>query len=129
MDAGAGHQRQPGHRPTRSVCCPAPFRCEPFPSPLFSAGEYRRAPLVILDDRSYNAFALRRMPHRPGLILALADPGDDTAQPRAAAIGAEGVLRAGQGLAWLHLRLRLRLRLRLHEATGCRYVRWEDALP
>ncbi|MEU0047276.1 hypothetical protein [Streptomyces werraensis] len=98
--------------------CPVPLRR--LPSPLFSAEEYRLAPLVILDDRNYPAFTLRHMPRRPGLILTLADPGDDTVHPRAAAIGAEAVLHAGQDLAWLHLRL--------HEATACHYAHWEELL-
>ncbi|MGP4084266.1 hypothetical protein [Streptomyces sp. KR55] len=74
---------------------------------------------MLLDDRSYTNFTLRHMPHRPGLIVAAADP-NATAYPRAAAIGAEAVLRAGQDLSWLHLRL--------HAATDCRYARWEALL-
>jgi hypothetical protein len=81
---------------------------------------------VLLDDRSHTDFTLRHMPHRPGRMVTMTDPGDDTTYPRAAAIGAEAVLRAGQDLAWLHLRLRLRLRL--HDATNCRYARWEALL-
>jgi hypothetical protein len=98
--------------------CPVPLLY--LPSPLFSAEEYQRAPLVLLDDSSYTAFTLRHVPHRPGLILVLADPDDPSVYPRAAAIGAETVLRAGDGQSWLHLRL--------HDATGCRYLRWEELL-
>ncbi|OIJ93222.1 hypothetical protein BIV25_25920 [Streptomyces sp. MUSC 14] len=98
--------------------CPVP-RLQ-LPSPLFNSAEYQRAPLVLLDDRSHTDFTLRHMPHRPGLIVVLADPDDATVYPRAAALGAEAVIRAGEGLGWLHLRL--------HDATGCRYVRWEVLL-
>ncbi|MFC9932331.1 hypothetical protein [Streptomyces sp. NPDC127190] len=98
--------------------CPVPLKH--LPSALFTAQEYQSAPLVLLDDRSYTNFTLRHMRHRPGLIVAAADPDDGTAYPRAAAIGAEAVLRAGQGLAWLHLRL--------HAATDCRYAPWEALL-
>ncbi|MEU0853345.1 hypothetical protein ABZ387_36305 [Streptomyces flaveolus] len=104
--------------PVGLLPCMVPLRR--LPSPLFSAEEYRLAPLVILDYRSYSAFRLRHMPHRPGLVLALADTDDDTVYPRAAAIGAEAVIRTGQDLSWLHLRL--------HEATGCHYANWEDLL-
>ncbi|MGW4951476.1 hypothetical protein [Streptomyces parvulus] len=92
-----------------------------LPSPMFSAAEYERAPLVLLDDRSYAGFALRHMPHRRGLIIVLADPDDGTIYPRAAFIGAEAVIRAGDNLSWLHLRL--------HDATDCRHARWEALLP
>ncbi|MDT0392921.1 hypothetical protein [Streptomyces dubilierae] len=109
---------RPDEDPLGLLPCAVPLRR--LPSPLFSAEEYRLAPLVILDDRSYSAFTLRHMPRRSGLILALADPGDETVHPRAAAIAAEAVLHTGQGLAWLHLRL--------HDATGCHYARWEDLL-
>ncbi|MFF6953808.1 hypothetical protein ACFZAD_34875 [Streptomyces iakyrus] len=90
-----------------------------LPSPLFSAEEYLRAPLVLLllDDRSYTGFTLRHVPHRRGLIVVLVDPDDGTIYPRAAAIGAEAVIRAGDNLSWLHLRL--------HDATDCRYAHWE----
>ncbi|MET7693851.1 hypothetical protein ABZT06_38800 [Streptomyces sp. NPDC005483] len=91
-----------------------------LPSPLFSAEEYQRAPLVLLDDRSYTAFTHRHVPRRPGLIVVLADPDDGTISPRAAAIGAEAVIRAGESLNWLHLRL--------HDATDCRYAHWESLL-
>ncbi|MGV9897279.1 hypothetical protein [Streptomyces tendae] len=91
-----------------------------LPSPLFSAEEYQRAPLVLLDDRSYTDFTLRHAPHRPGLIVVLVDPDDGSIYPRAAAIGAEAVIRAGDNLNWLHLRL--------HDATGCRYAHWEALL-
>ncbi|MEV7892217.1 hypothetical protein ACWD3I_48720 [Streptomyces sp. NPDC002817] len=91
-----------------------------LPSPLFSAEEYQRAPLVLLDDRSYSAFTLRHLPHRRGLIVVLVDPDDATIYPRAVAIGAEAVIRAGDNLNWLHLRL--------HDATGCRYAHWEALL-
>jgi hypothetical protein len=87
---------------------------------LFSAKEYQRAPLVLLDDRSYTDFTLRHVPHRPGLIVVLVDPDDATVYPRAAAIGAEAVIRAGENLSWLHLRL--------HDATNCRYAHWEALL-
>ncbi|MGW5636309.1 hypothetical protein [Streptomyces sp. NPDC003832] len=99
--------------------CPVPLKH--LPSPLFTSAEFQSAPLVLLDDRSYTSFTLRYMPHRPGLIVAAVDPDDGTAYPRAAAIGAEAVLRAGQNLAWLHLRL--------HAATECRYAPWEALLP
>ncbi|MFI9825264.1 hypothetical protein ACIHFC_33225 [Streptomyces sp. NPDC052013] len=92
--------------------CPVP-RLH-LPSPLFSAEEYQRAPLVLLDDRSYTGFTLRHAPHRPGLIVVLAAPDDTSVYPRAAAIGAEAVIRAGDDLSWLLLRL--------HDATGCRYA-------
>lgn len=82
-----------------------------LPSPLFGAEEYLRAPLVLLDDRSYTGFTLRHVPHRRGLIVVLVDPDDGTIYPRAAAIGAEAVIRAGDNLNWLHLRL--------HDATVC----------
>jgi hypothetical protein len=98
--------------------CPVP--CLHLPSPLFSAEEYQRAPLVLLDDRSYTAFTLRHVPHRRGLIVVLVDPDDGTVYPRAAAIGAEAVIHAGDNLSWLHLRL--------HDATDCRYARWETLL-
>ncbi|MFD3843150.1 hypothetical protein ACFWWC_44090 [Streptomyces sp. NPDC058642] len=75
---------------------------------------------MLLDDRSYSASTLRHLPHRRGLIVILADPDDATVYPRAVAIGAEAVIRAGDNLNWLHLRL--------HDATGCRYAHWE-ALP
>ncbi|MGW7365414.1 hypothetical protein ACWGI8_18720 [Streptomyces sp. NPDC054841] len=107
-----------GNDPIGLLPCPVPLRH--MPSPLFSAEEYQRAPLVLLDDRSYTDFTLRHMPHRPGLIVAVADPDDGTVYPRAAAIGAEAVIRAGQGMSWLHLRL--------HDATDCRYARWEALL-
>jgi hypothetical protein len=68
-----------------------------LPSPLFSAEEYLRAPLVLL-----------------------VDPDDGTIYPRATAIGAEAVIRAGDNLNWLHLRL--------HDATDCRYAHWEALL-
>ncbi|WP_435218769.1 hypothetical protein [Streptomyces sp. bgisy034] len=96
--------------------CPVPHLH--LPSPLFSSEEYQRAPLVLLDDRSYLTFTQRHLPHRPGLIVVLADPDDATVYPRAAAIGADAVIRAGENLAWLHLRL--------HDATGCRYVNWQE---
>ncbi|MFJ9752438.1 hypothetical protein [Streptomyces chartreusis] len=98
--------------------CPVPHLH--LPSPLFSSEEYQRVPLVVLDDRSYLTFTLRHLPHRPGLIVVLADPDDATVYPRAAAIGADAVIRAGEDLAWL--------RLRLHDATGCRYVNWQELL-
>lgn len=98
--------------------CPVP-RLH-LPPPLFNAEEYQLAPLVLLDDRSYTDFTLRHVPHRPGLIVVLVDPDDATVYPRAAAIGAEAVIRAGENLSWLHLRL--------HDATGCRYARWETLL-
>ncbi|MGW9031559.1 hypothetical protein ACWGQ5_47610 [Streptomyces sp. NPDC055722] len=60
------------------------------------------------------------MPHRPGLIVAVADPDDSTVYHRAAAIGAEAVIRAGQDLSWVHLRL--------HDTTQCRYAHWEALL-
>ncbi|MEU5044575.1 hypothetical protein [Streptomyces griseorubiginosus] len=91
-----------------------------LPSPLFSAEEYQSAPLVLLDDRSYPHFTRRHMPRRGGLIVVLVDPDDGTVYPRAAAIGAEAVIRAGDNLNWLHLRL--------HDATDCRYARWEALL-
>ncbi|AZP14717.1 hypothetical protein EJC51_47445 [Streptomyces aquilus] len=91
-----------------------------LPSPLFSAEEYQRAPLVLLDDRSYTDFTLRHLPHRPGLVIVLAAPDDGTVYPRAAAIGAEAVIRADGNLNWLHLRL--------HDATGCHYAHWEALL-
>ncbi|MFD7708614.1 hypothetical protein [Streptomyces sp. NPDC059786] len=105
--------------PIGLLSCPVPLRH--VPSPLFNAEEYHSAPLVLLDDRSYTNFTLRHMPHRPGLIVTSADPDDDTAYPRAVAIGAEAVLRTGQDLAWLHLRL--------HAATDCHYAHWEALLP
>ncbi|MEU9671791.1 hypothetical protein AB0E25_41070 [Streptomyces bobili] len=108
----------PDDDPIGLLPCPVPLRH--LPSALFSAEEYQLAPLVILDDRSYTAFTLRHMPHRPGLILTLADPGDDTVHPRAAGIVAEAILHAGQDLSWLHLRL--------HAATDCHYARWEELL-
>lgn len=37
--------------------------------------------LVLLDDRSYTDFTLRHLPHRPGLIVVLADPDDGTFLP------------------------------------------------
>jgi hypothetical protein len=98
--------------------CPVPLRH--LPSPLFSPEEYQAAPLVLLDDRSYADFTLRHMPRRAGLIVAVADPDDGTAYPRAAAIGAEAVIRAGHGRSWLHLRL--------HAATDCRYAHWDSLL-
>ncbi|GAA1042145.1 hypothetical protein GCM10009566_42350 [Streptomyces murinus] len=98
----------------------SPVPCLHLPSPLFSAEDYQRAPLVLLDDRSYTDFTLRHVPHRPGLIVVLVAPDDGTIYPRAAAIGAEAVIRAGDNLNWLHLRL--------HDATGCRYARWEALL-
>ncbi|MFD6285393.1 hypothetical protein [Streptomyces sp. NPDC060205] len=91
-----------------------------LPSPSFSAEEYHRAPLVLLDDRSYSDFTLRHVPPRPGLIVVLVAPDDGTIYPRAAAIGAEAVIRAGDNLNWLHLRL--------HAATDCRYAHWEALL-
>ncbi|MFF2217578.1 hypothetical protein [Streptomyces antibioticus] len=91
-----------------------------LPSPLFSAEEYQRAPLVPLDDRSYTDFTLRHVPHRRGLIVVLVDPDDGTIYPRAAAIGAETVIRAGDSVNWLHLRL--------HDATNCRYAHWDALL-
>lgn len=91
-----------------------------LPSPLFSAEEYHRAPLVLLDDRSYTNFMLRHVPPRPGLIVVLVDPDDGTIYPRAAAIGAEAVLRAGDNPNWLHLRM--------HDATHCRHAHWEALL-
>jgi hypothetical protein len=91
-----------------------------LPSPLFSAEEYQRAPLVLLDDRSYTGFTLRHMPRRQGLIVVLVDPDDGTIYPRAVAIGAEAVIRAGDNLNWLHLRL--------HDATECHYAHWEALL-
>lgn len=99
---------------------PSPIPRLHLPSPLFSAEEYQRTPLVLLDDRSYTDFTLRHVPHRPGLIVVLADPDDGTLYPRAAAIGAEAVIRATDNLSWLHLRL--------HDATGCRYAQWEALL-
>ncbi|MFE9454987.1 hypothetical protein [Streptomyces sp. NPDC006739] len=98
--------------------CPVP-RLH-LPSPLFSAEEYQRAPLVLLDDRSYTGFTLRHVPPRPGLIVVLVGPDDTTIYPRAAAIGAEAAIRAGDNLSWLHLRL--------HDATDCRYAHWEALL-
>ncbi|MFJ4790992.1 hypothetical protein [Streptomyces sp. NPDC088794] len=89
------------------------------PSHLFSAEEYQRAPLVLLDDLGFTGFALRHMPRRPGLIVVLVDPDNSTIYPRAAAIGAEAVIRAGDS-TWLHLHL--------HDATGCRYAHWETLL-
>ncbi|WP_331751901.1 hypothetical protein OG713_45995 (plasmid) [Streptomyces sp. NBC_00723] len=91
-----------------------------LPSPLFSAEEYHCAPLVLLDDRSYTGFTLRHVPRRRGLIIVLVDPDDSSIYPRAAEIGAEAVLSAGDNLSWLHLRL--------HDATGCRYAHWEALL-
>ncbi|MFC8434903.1 hypothetical protein [Streptomyces sp. NPDC057253] len=91
-----------------------------LPSALFSAEEYQRAPLVLLDDRSYTDFTLRHMPRHSGLVVVLVDPDDGSIYPRAAAIGAEAVIRAGDNLSWLHLRL--------HDATGCRYAHWEELL-
>jgi hypothetical protein len=91
-----------------------------LPSPLFSAEEYQRAPLVLLDDRSYTGFTLRHVPRRQGLIVVLVEPDDGTIYPRAVAIGAEPVIRAGDNLNWLHLRL--------HDATECRYAHWEALL-
>ncbi|MEV5762725.1 hypothetical protein AB0L61_38905 [Streptomyces tendae] len=91
-----------------------------MPSPSFSSEEYLRAPLVLLDDRSYADFTRRHVPHRPGLIVVLVDPDDGTVYPRAAAIGAEAVIRAGDSPAWLHLRL--------HDATDCRHANWETLL-
>ncbi|MFF8848134.1 hypothetical protein ACF08N_36560 [Streptomyces sp. NPDC015127] len=99
---------------------PSPVPVRHLPSPLFSSEEYRRAPLVLLDDRCYSDFTLRHMPQRPGLIVAAADPDDGTVYHRAADVGAEAVIRTGQDLAWLHLRL--------HAATECRYARWEALL-
>ncbi|MFJ8142635.1 hypothetical protein [Streptomyces sp. NPDC096013] len=104
-----------GIDPIGLLPCPVPLRL--LPSPLFNAEEYQRAPLVLLDDHSYTGFTLRHMPHRPGLIVVLADP---SVYRRATAIGAESVLRAGDGRSWLHLRL--------HDATDCRYIRWEALL-
>lgn len=98
--------------------CPVP-RLH-LPSPLFRPEEYQRAPLVLLDDRAYLGFTLRHVPRRPGLIVVLADPDDASVYPRAAAIGADAVIGAGENLAWLHLRL--------HDATGCRYVDWQELL-
>jgi hypothetical protein len=98
--------------------CPVP-RLQ-LPSPSFSAEEYLRAPLVLLDDRIYTDFTRRHMPHRPGLIIVLADPDDATIYPQAAAIGAEAVIRARENLSWMHLRL--------HDATNCRYAHWETLL-
>ncbi|MET9462230.1 hypothetical protein ABZY05_45735 [Streptomyces canus] len=89
-----------------------------LPSPLFSAEEYQSAPLVLLDDRSYTGFTLRHVPRRQGLIVVLVDPDDGTIYPRAVAIGAEAVIRAGDNLNWLHL----------HDATECRYAHWEALL-
>ena len=91
-----------------------------LPSPLFSAEEYQSAPLVLLDDRSYTGFTLRHVPRRQGLIVVLVEPDDGTIYPRAVAIGAEAVIRAGDNLNWLHLRL--------HDATECRYAHWEALL-
>ncbi|MEJ8654959.1 hypothetical protein [Streptomyces sp. MS1.AVA.4] len=108
----------PDEDPIGLLPCPVPLRH--LPSPLFSAEEYRRAPLVVLDDRSYSDFTLRHMPHRPGLIVAVADPADETVYPRAATIGAEAVVPAGQDPSWLHLRL--------HDATDCRYAHWDALL-
>ncbi|MEU9736484.1 hypothetical protein [Streptomyces sp. NPDC048002] len=110
---------RPHHDPIGLLPCPVPFKHSP--STLFTSAEFHNAPLVLLDDRSYSSFTLRHMPHRQGLIVAAADPDDATAYPRAAAIGAEAVLHAGQDLAWLHLRL--------HAATDCHYTRWETLLP
>ncbi|GGV52379.1 hypothetical protein [Streptomyces spectabilis] len=94
--------------------CPVPLR---YALPhRFCPEEYQQAPLIVLDDPSYADFVLRRMPLRPGLIIVLADPDDASVYPRAAAIGAEAVLRTGGDVSWL--------RLRLHEATGCQYVPW-----
>ncbi|MCQ8836114.1 hypothetical protein [Streptomyces malaysiensis] len=114
----------------------SPVPCLHLPSPLFSTEEYHRAPLVLLDDRSYTGFTLRHMPHRRGLIIVLVDgddgtilpddstilvdPDDSTIYPRAAAIGAEAVIRPEDSLNWLHLRL--------HDATDCRYAHWEALL-
>ncbi|MDG4857083.1 hypothetical protein P8605_02730 [Streptomyces sp. T-3] len=98
--------------------CPVP-RLD-LPTALFSAEEYQRAPLVLLDDRSYTDFTLRDMPHRPGLIVVLVDPDDATIYPRSVAIGAEAVVQAGADPSWLCLRL--------HDATGCRYTPWEALL-
>ncbi|WP_031487298.1 hypothetical protein [Streptomyces bicolor] len=94
--------------------------CLHLPSPLFSAEEYQCTPLMLLDDRSYTGFTLRHLPHHPGLIVILVDSDDGTISPRAAAIGAEAVIRAQDNLAWLHLRL--------HDATDCRYAHWEALL-
>ncbi|MFJ8158518.1 hypothetical protein [Streptomyces sp. NPDC094468] len=91
-----------------------------LPSLLFTTAEYEHAPLVLLDDRAYTNFLLRHAPQRHGLIVVLADPDDTTVHPRAMAIGAEAVVRAGRDPAWLHLRM--------HAATDCRYARWETLL-
>jgi hypothetical protein len=104
--------------PVGLLPCPVPLRN--MPAALFNAEEYCRSPLVLLDDRSYTSFSMRHMPHRPGLILVLADPDDDSAYSRAAAVGAEAVLSADRPAHWL--------RLRLHEATDCRHVDWQALL-
>ncbi|GGQ97318.1 hypothetical protein ACIRPJ_33160 [Streptomyces asoensis] len=92
-----------------------------LPPPALSSVEYRLAPLVLLDDRSYAAFRQRRMPRRRGLVVVCADPDDGTVYPRAAAIGADAVMAAGQDLGWLHVRL--------HDATECRYLPLDELLP
>ncbi|WP_371647788.1 MULTISPECIES: hypothetical protein [unclassified Streptomyces] len=106
------------HDPIGLLPCPVPLHHSP--SAVFTREAYHKAPLVILDDRSYPHFLLRHMPHRPGLILAATDPDDATAYPRAAAIAAEAVLHAGQPLGWLHLRL--------HTATDFRHAHWDTLL-
>ncbi|MGW6600492.1 hypothetical protein [Streptomyces sp. NPDC055036] len=84
--------------------CPVPLRH--LPSMLSSSEEYQRAPLVLLDDRSYSGFILRHIPHHPGLIVVAADSDEAKAFPRAEAVVAR------RGISWLHLHL--------HAATDCR---------
>ncbi|WP_199550145.1 hypothetical protein [Streptomyces sp. N35] len=86
----------------------------------FSAKEYQRAPLVLLDDRSYTAFTLRAMPRRRGLILVLVDQDDASIWTRTVAVGGDAVVTAVADPAWLHLRL--------HEATDRRHADWEELL-
>ncbi|MDQ0994807.1 hypothetical protein [Streptomyces sp. V3I7] len=108
----------PDDDPLGLLPCPVPVLY--LPSALFSTAEYQGAPLVLLDDRSSANFALRHMPHRPGLIVITVDADDHTVYQRSVAHGTEAVLLAGDDPSWLHMRM--------HEATGCQYARWEDLL-
>ncbi len=86
----------------------------------FSAEEYRSAPLVLLDDRSYTAFTLRAMPRRQGLIIVLVDQDDASIWERTVHIGGDAVVTAATDPAWLHLRL--------HDATDCGHADWTTLL-
>ncbi|MET9122179.1 hypothetical protein [Streptomyces sp. NPDC004528] len=106
---------------------PDPMRLQPCKVPilhispaLMTPEQYRVAPLLILNDHSYQEFTRLHLPLRPGLLLALTGPDDGTAQTRATALRAERVVRASQNTSWLHLRM--------HAATACRYADWNSLL-